>query len=239
MARAKAEAEIERLLAESRALKEENERLARAARSAEEMHAREVSDHLETSERARATEEQLRAELEAKERAEARERDRLAEAARIAVEEQRRKELDARNEAIRLERERLEAERLEAERLEAERLAEERRREEEEAKRLEAERLAEEARRAEEARFISKRAKIIFRRPTDQLIISRIREIVEETIIANGKQNVRIHMKAYQEDRDVINLDILRMPASEGELLVSIVKAIGNARIGVTKIILE
>ena len=236
-ARARAEAEIARLIAESNALKEENERLAAAARNAEAMHQQAISDHLDATERARATEDMLRAELEAKERREARERDRLAEAARIAVEEQRRREAEM-EERYRIEREqREEAERLERERLERERIAEEERirAEEEERARL----AAEAAALAAEPKYISKRAKIIFRRAADANVIGKIREIIEETIKQNNKQHVRIHMKAYQEDRDVVNLDVLKMPADEQELLIAIVKAIGNARIGVIKIILE
>ena len=236
-ARARAEAEVARLIAESNALKEENERLAAAARNAEAMHQQAISDHLDATERARATEDMLRAELEAKERREARERDRLAEAARIAVEEQRRREAEM-EERYRIEREqREEAERLERERLERERIAEEERirAEEEERARL----AAEAAALAAEPKYISKRAKIIFRRAADANVIGKIREIIEETIKQNNKQHVRIHMKAYQEDRDVVNLDVLKMPADEQELLIAIVKAIGNARIGVIKIILE
>ena len=233
-ARARAEAELEKLLAESRALREENERLAKAAREARELHMQAISDGIDERERARAVEDQLRRELEAKERQEARERDRLAEAARLAVEEQRR-----------LEAERLERE--EAERREAERRAEEERylREAEEAERKLAEEKAEAARlkaeqeRAAAEQFMTKRARIIFRSATDPNVISRIREIIEDTIRRENKQHVRIHMKAYQEERDTVILDILKMPRSEQELLVAMVKAIGNARIGVVKIILE
>lgn len=233
-ARARAEAELEKLLAESRALREENERLAKAAREAAELHKQALSDQLDAAERARATEDSLRRELEEKERREARERDRLAEAARIAVEEQRRREAEEREAREREEAERLA--RLEAERArEAERL----RIEAEEREAREREEREEQERLLRESEFISKRAKIIFRSATDPNVISRIREIIEETIRREGKQNVRIHMRAYQEDRDTINLDILKMPRAEQELLVAMVKAIGNARIGVVKIILE
>ncbi len=230
-ARARAELELERLRLESEQLRRENERLARQARDAEQRHAQAIQDHIELSERTRATEEQLRAELDARARQEARERDRLAEAARLAVEEQRRLDAEERERAARLEAE--EAARLEAERLENER-------------RLEAERIrreAEERARAaavpEESPYISKRAKIIFRRSVDLNVISRIREIIEQTLIIHGKEHINIHIKAYQEDKESINLDILKVPRGESDLVISIVKAIGNAKIGVTKIILE
>lgn len=238
-ARARADAEIARLIEEATRLREENERLTRAARSAEEQHARAVSDRIESIERARAAEEMLEKERREREREEARERDRLAEAARIAVEERRRREEEEKAAiAERLERE-AEERALAERKLEEERIAREEA-ERIERERIEAEERAKEAERiARENEFISKRAKIIFRTSVDVNIISRIRSIVEQTIKDTGKQNVRIHMKAYQEDKDVIVLEVLKMPKSEQELLVAIVKAIGNARIGVTKIILE
>ena len=237
-ARAKAEAELERLIAESRALKEENERLAKAARESAELHKQALSDQLDAAERARATEEILRRELEAKERQEARERDRLAEAARIAVEEQRRREAEEEAERLRIEAEQREAEERaraeEAERLRLE--AEER----EAAERQKAEELAKEQERlAAEAEFMSKRAKIIFRTAPDTNVIARIKEIIEQTVARENKKHVRMHMRAYREERDVITLDIIKMPKAEQDLLVAIVKAIGNARIGVSKIIIE
>lgn len=243
IARARAEAELQKILAETRMLREENERLARLAKEAKELKDRALSAELDAEERARASEEQLIREREAKAREEARERDRLAEAARIAVEEQRRKEEEER---LAREREAAEAARLEAEAQalreaeEAERRLEEERylREAEEAeRRLAEERRLEEAARAEE--FISRRAKIIFRNSTDSNIIPTIGRIVKDTVNAQGKQNVRIHMKAYNEDRNTVTLDVLKMPAAEEELLITIVKAIGNAGIGVTRITIE
>ena len=45
-------------------------------------------------------------------------------------------------------------------------------------------------------------------------------------------------MKAYPIDAYTINLD-MKLPESEGELLVTLVKAIGNGHLGITKIIVE
>ncbi len=272
-ARARAEAELEKLRAERTALKEENERLATLARTAQAQHERAVKDQQENAIRAKATEERLRAELEAKIKEEARERDRLAEAARIAVEEQRRKEAAEREEAARREAERIAREeeaRREAERaaLEAARLAEAERirREMEERARAEAaakeaaereaaakeaaareaaakeaaeKAAAEEAARKAAKALVSRHAKIIFRHPVDLNMIGSIKEVVEQTLVKAGKENIHIHIKAYQESKETINLEILRLPENENDLLVSIVKAIGNARIGVSKIIVE
>ncbi len=293
-ARARAEAELEKLRAERAALKEENERLATIARTAQAQREKALKDHEEHAIRAKVTEDRLRAELEAKLKEEARERDRLAEAARIAVEEQRRKEAAEREEAARREAERQareEAARREAERqaieaaraAEAERIRREmeeraraeaaaRAREAEAAARAAAEReaaaraaaeaaakaaaeaearaaaereaaakaAAEAARKQEKAKaLISRHAKVIFRHPVDLNMINTIKDVVEQTLIKQGKENIHIHIKAYQESKETINLEILRLPEDENDLLVAIVKAIGHAKIGVSKIIVE
>jgi hypothetical protein len=116
-------------------------------------------------------------------------------------------------------------------------------------RRLEAERIRREAeeRRAApkeeppvtEVAYISRKAKLLFRKPVDLNVIKSIKEIVEQTLIANHKENVQIRMKAYPLDSTTIALDIIRMPASESELLVSIIKAIGNGGLGIGKITLE
>lgn len=221
---------------ELRSLREENTALALAARAAEE-----------AQERSEKNESTLREELEARDRADARERDRIAEVARIAVEEQKRREREEEELRIKEEAERAEAE--ERCRIAEERRAEEeriRRDIEERARRTAAENYAPsytppkpETAAAPASSYISKRAKIIFRYPVDMGIVNSIKTIVELTLSANDKQHIHIKMKANQEDKRTINLDILKMPAEESELLIAIVKAIGNGRIGVSKIILE
>ena len=239
-ARLRAEREAERLRAESEALRAENERLAEAARIAEAERARIESEREAEAERARSEEARLRRELDAQKRQEIREKDRLTEAARLAVEEQRRLEGERAREAelasVR------EAERIarEAE----ERAAAERREEAERIRRDMENRRAAEAAKAPASSndvgesYISRHARIIFRSAVDLNVITRIKEIVEEVLTFNRKHHVRIRMKAYPEDTTTIALDI-RIPESEGELLVSIIKAIGNGRIGVTRITLE
>ena len=245
-ARAKAEAEAERLRIEHDRLKAENERLLEEARIREEQRAAREAERLREEElrreeeRARAEEEErVRARIAEQARLEAEERARLAETARIALEEQKR--LD-RERAEREARERELAELRERERLERE--AEERR--------IEAQRLAEERRRIEEERaarsaapkeptvaYVTKHAKLLFRRPVDVNVIKRIKEIIEDTLVKSHKEHVHIHIKAYPIDSYTINLDIMKIPETEGELLVAIIKAIGNGNIGITKIIVE
>ena len=139
--------------------------------------------------------EELRQRLEEKLRAEVREKELLAEAAKAAVLEQQR-----------LEKERLERERIEAaEREAAERRAEEERREklrlEEERARAEAEakaaaeaeaRAKEEARKKSDDGYVSKKVKLIFKRPIDQSITTRIHDIIVATIRYYHKEDVYI-----------------------------------------------
>ena len=252
-ARLKAEREAEQLRLEHERLLEENERLAKIAKEAEEKRiaeeeakkAEEEARRLAEEERQReleakkAEEERIRAEIEEKLRLEAKERERVAEAARMAVEEQKRleaeraeKALREREEALAREAERLRREEDERRALEERRLEEQRRREEEERRRLE----EEEARR--QVVIVSKRAKLLFRYAVDVNVIKRIKEVVEETLVSSGKEKLNIHIKAYPQDSNSIALDI-KIPQNEMDLLVSMMKALGGASLGITKIILE
>ena len=208
--RARAEKEAEALRLEHERLRAENERLARLAKEAEERQ---------------------RAEIEAKMRHEAEERARIAEAARQAVEEQKRLEAERAAEA---ERERLAAIERENARLreeEARRLEEERRQAEEEKRR------AEELAKARPS-IVTKQAKLLFRYTVDPGVLKRIKEVVEKTLIDNHKENVNIHIKAFPIDQTSITLEI-KLPDTEKELLINMMKALGAASIGITKIILE
>ena len=252
-ARLKAEREAEQLRLEHERLLEENERLARIAKEAEEKRqaeeaakkAEEEARRIAEEERQReieakkAEEARIRAEIEAQMRLEAKERERVAEAARMAVEEQKRLEAERAEKALREREEALakEADRLrreeEARRAEEQRrLDEQRRREEEERRRRE-----EEEERKKVA-IVSKQAKLLFRYSVDLNIIKRIKEVVEKTLVENDKQKLNIHIKAYPQDSNSIALEI-KLPQNEMDLLVSMMKALGGASLGITKIILE
>ena len=243
-ARAKAEEEARALRKEREMLRLQYQMLLEENRKREEREAQAVAEMKQREDARRAEElaDRERAEQERRLRAErAREEEaeriRVAEAARIALEEQRKIEeerarLEAeRQEVLRAERERLERE--EAERLEAERRMEEERRMVEE--RAKAESLRQ---KLPELEMITRHAKILFRRNIDMNIIKRIKEIVESTLIREGKQELKIHMKAYSTDSYTINLDVT-LPSTESDLVVTLVKAIGGGGLGVTKITLE
>ena len=252
-ARLRAEREAEKLRIEHEKLLEENERLARIAREIEEKRiaeeeakkAEEEARRLAEEERQReieakkAEEARIRAEIEAQLRLEAKERERVAEAARMAVEEQKRLEAERAEKALREKEEALarEAERLRRE--EDARRAEEQRRLEDARRREEEERRRREE---EEARkriaIVTKQAKLLFRYSVDVNVIKRIKEVVEATLIANDKQKLNIHIKAYPLDSNSIALEI-KLPQNEMELLATMMRALGGASLGITKIIVE
>lgn len=239
-AKEKAELDAEILRAELASLKAENERLDQLLRSSEEMR---ESDARAAEEKYNAVvreREELRYKLEKKDMEEARERDRLAEAARLAIAEQRRKEQEEREKAEMLAREQ---ERLD---LETARAAE--------AARIRAEAEAGRAPIMPQAPTPAptpaatacagedcedKKATIIFRNSIDRDILVPIKKIINDTLVKHGKQSLPMHMRAYPKDANSIILEVVGMPLSERELLIDMIKAIGNGGIGVTKITLE
>lgn len=252
-ARQRAEREAERLRLEQERLIAENARLLQLAREEENRRMREAeARRLEEEERQRALaakraeEERQRAELEARKRLEEQERARFAETARMVVEEQKRVEAERQAKA---ERERQEALARESERLRREeeerRLDEERRRAEQRAREEERLRREEEERKRREAEAararvesVEKRVHLIFRYNFDPNIVPRIKEITDTTIRELGKSDVDMHIRAFPGDANSIILQV-KLPSNEMDLLVSIVKAIGNARIGVIKVSIE
>ena len=234
-ARLAAEREREALRLEREALARENERLAALAREAEEKRVAEA--------------ERLRREIEARELAEAREKERMAEAARLAVLEQKRMEEERLEEERRLAAETEQQKRFE----EAARLEEERKREAERIRRDMAEKtvddhigaIVKEVKDASESRpeasvnYVSKNARLIFRRPVDPNITKRIHEIILTTIKYFHKEDVYIKIKATVPDSSTVNLHFVKIPENENELLVNIIKVLGGSNLGITKVILE
>ena len=198
----------------------ERQRLAEAARQAEIESARLEREKREAEERHRKEEEELRAKIEAQMQREAIERDRLAEAARQAVEEQRRRELE-------------EAERKEAERKAAEKKAQEALLKEQKEKEQKP------APKPKASETFTSHATITFRKTVDISVVNKIQEIIEQTLIDNGKQDVPMHLKAFQVDDNTVGLDIIRLPNKEKDLIVTLMKALGNGHIGISKITVE
>lgn len=233
-ARAKAEEEADRLRREQEQLRSENERL-------QAQMARERREQAIKEEELRAEEARLRAQIELQLRAETRERERFAEAARVAVEEQRR----------------LEAEQLKMKQEHADELLRhtEERRIAEEARRAEAAKAAEleRTRRAEAAKaaapepvkedtkytYTSKVVRLIFRRSVDPNITSKIHEIIKVTLEYYGKDKIYLKVKASVPDSETVRLEFVKIPMEEMELLRNIIKVLGNSGLGIARAILE
>ncbi len=227
-ARARLEAEAEELRRKHEALEAENERLAAIARQQEEERLAEEAARAEEAER-------LRRELEAKERAEARERERIQEAARASLIEQQRLAEERRLEEERQLAEQKAREAEEARLLEERRIAEEQRQKELEAR--EAEAKAAEAKNT--VNYISKNARLLFRRPIDPNVTKRIHEIILATIQHYHKENVFIKIKATVPDSTTVNLNFVKIPENETELLINIIKVLGRSELGIVKVYLE
>ena len=254
-ARAKAEEELIKLRRELQRIKSESEEVITQLVKENEKLRFEYEHLLEQTERdtiareaefarRRVEEEQLRAQIEMQLRQEATERERLAEAARLAIEEQRR--LEAEN--ARIAREREEEERLEAERI----------RKEEEERAIEAARQAELERiRKEEAAkrarvrsamptkgdgrysYTTKTVRFLFRRSVDPNITTRIQEIIKATVDYYGKDNIYLKIKATVPDTQTVVLEFVNIPIEEMELLGNIIKILGNSGLGIAKAIIE
>ncbi len=232
IARQRAEDEARKLLEEQKRLRRENERLVEEARRIQEIRDKEDAERREREER-------MRAELEAKEREEAREKARLQAAAMLALEEKRRLESERAQAEHRLQQEakRYEEERLLA--LERAKIEEERRQEAERIRRtMEAEAQANTPN-VKNVRggytFTTRRVFFFFRSDVDYHITEPMERIIRATLEKAGKTNVPINIKASLTDERTVCLDFLKLPEEEEGLFIDIVKAIGNANLGITR----
>ena len=254
-ARIKAEEELIALRREQQRLRIENETILAEAKKEQERLRLEYEKLLAETERQeaqreaeeaqrRAEEAELRSQIELQLRQEAMERERLAEAARMAIEEQHR--LEAEN--ARIARQREEEERLEAEA----RRREEEERELEALRQAELERIRREDEEAKErARaampemgdgrysYTSKTVKLIFRRSVDPNITTRIYEIIKATVEYYGKDRVYLKIKAIVPDSQTVVLEFEHIPLEEMALLGNIIKILGNSGLGIAKAIVE
>ena len=189
-----------------------------------------------------AEEKELRLQIETQLREEAQERERLEQAARAAIEEQRR--LEAEN--ARIARQREEEERIDAEN--RRRIAEEM--EAEALRQAEAERIIREEEEAKakatmpdmstpQYAYTSKVVKLLFRRSVDPNITTRIHEIIKATVEYYGKDNVYLKIKAMVTDSQTVVLEFEEIPLEEMALLGNIIKIIGNSGLGIAKAIIE
>ncbi len=212
----------------------------------------------EAIERRKAEEARLVEEARKAEEARLAEEARKAEEARLAEEARKAEEARLAEEARKAEEARLAEE---ARKAEEARLAEEARKAEEarlaeEARKAEEARLAEEARKAEEARlaeeaqreadreaepytYTEKLVHLIFRYPVDPNVLTRIQELMTETIRYFKKENVFIKVKASIPAEDKVDLHFTQFPEQEHQLLVDMIQVLGNSDLGICRVRVE
>ena len=187
------------------------------------------------------------------------ERKRLALDAEIKAHELNRaeREIELRRQAqnqARLEWEAKERDRLAAQALEAIELRkEEEARLAEEARKAEEARLAEEARKAEEARaamaanspvdpiytYTQKKVHLIFRHPVDPNVMTRIQQLMADTIRYFKKEHVFIKVKAAIPSEDTVDLSFTQFPVEEHQLLVDMIQVLGNSDLGICRVVVD
>ena len=68
---------------------------------------------------------------------------------------------------------------------------------------------------------------------------SRIYEIIKATVEYYGKENVYMKIRATVPTTESVNLEFVRIPKEELELLGNIIKVLGNSGLGIAKAIVD
>ena len=238
------EALMEQLRLEAERLRIREEELARREEELRRESERVAALILEAEEeRSRLREERLK-----EEKQKDREKALYAEAARLAIEENQRKkqEMIAEEEAKAAERARLEIMRAAEEeriRLEAQRAAEVARIENELRQKVTAENIPDvqkvEPEQAQNYTYVSKIVKLMFRHRVDPHVTSRIHELITDALGYFHKEHVYMKVRASIPESSTVVLNFVKIPKEEMDLLIDIIKILGNSDLGISKIIME
>ena len=87
--------------------------------------------------------------------------------------------------------------------------------------------------------YTSKLVRLMFRRNIDPNVTSRIHEMISIALSHYGKEDVYIKVKASIPDSSTVILNFVKIPEEELDLLVDIIKFLGNSDLGIYKVILE
>lgn len=87
--------------------------------------------------------------------------------------------------------------------------------------------------------YTQKIVRLMFRHNVDPNVTSRIHEMISVALEHFGKQHVYIRIKASIPEPSVVLLNFVKIPEEEMELLVNIIKMLGNSDLGISKVTLE
>lgn len=87
--------------------------------------------------------------------------------------------------------------------------------------------------------YTSKLVRLMFRRNIDPNVTARIHEMISLALSHFGKESVYIKVKASIPDQSTVILNFVKIPEEELDLLVDIIKFLGNSDLGIYKVILE
>ena len=193
-----------------------------------------IAENKKETELHRIEKESLTSRIEGLLRSEEREKARLCEAALAEMEERRRQIAEA--ERVEAERYRLAQQRqkeLEEERVFAEREAERERilKDSEKSQIVESE--------PYEVNYTTYSVRLVFRHSVDPNSVNKIGELIKTTVAYYKKENLKIHVRASIPESMTVRLDFTNIPDDEHELIVNIIKVLGNSDLGIAKAILD
>lgn len=87
--------------------------------------------------------------------------------------------------------------------------------------------------------YTSRVVDLLFRHPVDPNVTGRIHEIIAITLDYFHKSDVYMRVKATIPEGQKVVLNFVEFPEEEMELLINIIKVLGNSDLGIMKIILE
>lgn len=87
--------------------------------------------------------------------------------------------------------------------------------------------------------YTSRIARLLFRRNIDPNVNAKIRELISAALNQFGKGHVYIKVRASIPDNTTVVLNFVKIPEEELDLLVDIIKYLGNSDLGIYKIIVE
>jgi hypothetical protein len=87
--------------------------------------------------------------------------------------------------------------------------------------------------------YTSKLVRLMFRHKVDPNVTSKIHELISSALGYFHKEHVYIKVKASITESSTVVLNFVKIPEEEIDLLIDIIKILGNSDLGISKIIME